>query len=62
MKKEHLDIPICEIERQASNTETYREFIQSSEEEFGMDPASLDELTDEELKEYIDFLDYLWEK
>jgi hypothetical protein len=33
-----------------------------SEEEFGMEPRDLDPMTDEELHEYLEFLDYLWTK
>jgi hypothetical protein len=60
--KEHLDIPICDHEENATNKETYREFIRTSETEFGMEPRDLDSMDDGELTSYLDFLDYLWEK
>jgi hypothetical protein len=60
--KEQLDIPICELEPAATNTETFRDFISSSENEFCMEPRDIDSMTDQELNEYIDFLDYLWDK
>jgi hypothetical protein len=59
--KEHLDKRICDVEGSA-NEETFREFIRASEEEFGMDPRDLDSMTDEQLGEYLHFLDYLWTK
>jgi hypothetical protein len=60
--KEQLDIPINELEPEATNTETFRDFIRSSENEFCMEPRDIDNMTDQELNEYIDFLDYLWDK
>lgn len=60
--KEQLDIPICDVVDGATNEETYREFIKSSEEEFGLASKDLDLMTDEEVNAYLDFLDYLWEK
>jgi hypothetical protein len=62
IRKEHLDIPICDHSDNATNEETYREFIRNSEEEFGMVPIDLDNIDDGELNAYLDFLDYLWEK
>lgn len=61
-KVEGLDKRICDIEKDCDNDQTLREYIRESEEAFGMDCARLDSMTDEELNEYIDFLDYLWEK
>ncbi|PKR83505.1 hypothetical protein [Heyndrickxia camelliae] len=60
--QEHLDLRICDVEVNATNTETYREFIQGSEEEFELIPKNLDDMTEKQLNEYIGFLDYLWEK
>jgi hypothetical protein len=60
--KEQLDTPICELSPAATNTETFRDFIRSSENEFCMEPRNIDNMADQELNEYIDFLDYLWEK
>jgi hypothetical protein len=61
IRKEHLDKRICDVEGSA-NEETFREYIRNSEEEFGMAPAPLDNLTDEELNKHLNFLDYLWTK
>jgi hypothetical protein len=61
-RKEHLDTPIWEIELGATNKETLREFIKNSEEEFGLIPKDLDNMTDEHLNRYLEFVDYLWEK
>jgi len=60
--KEQLDTPICELEEGASNTETLREFIRNSEEEFDLIPKDLDNMSDAALNKYIDFLDYIWTK
>ncbi|ENY8941375.1 hypothetical protein ACHDL8_000983 [Clostridioides difficile] len=59
MKKEDLDKKICDVEIEADNTQTYREFIVSAEEEIGTGSADLDNMTDEELTVYLDFLDEL---
>lgn len=60
--KAQLDLRICDVEPNANNTETYREFIVNSEKEFEIAHEDLDSMTDKELNKYIDFLDYLWEK
>lgn len=62
IKKEHLDIPICDVEENATNEQTFREFIRESENEFEMEPKDLDNVDDGELNAYLDFLDYLWTK
>jgi hypothetical protein len=62
LTKELLDKRICDIEIGATNTQTYREFIQQSEEEFGLEHENLDLMTNKHLNKYMDFLDYLWEK
>ncbi|HBG1028881.1 TPA: hypothetical protein KPG21_003732 [Clostridioides difficile] len=59
MKKEDLDKKICDVEIEADNTQTYREFIVEAEEEIGTGSADLDNMTDEELTVYLDFLDEL---
>jgi hypothetical protein len=61
LTKENLDKRICDSEGSA-NEETFRTFIMDSEEEFGMEPRDLDSMTDEELHDYLGFLDYLWTK
>lgn len=60
--KQHLDTRICDHIEGTSNTETYREFIRGSEKEFGFIAQPIDSMTDEKLNEYIDLLDYLWDK
>lgn len=59
---EQLDTPINAVEEGATNDETFREFITSSEEEFCMRPTDLYALSVEELNKHIEFLDYLWTK
>jgi hypothetical protein len=61
LTKENLDKRICDVEGSA-NEETFREFIRNSEEEFGMEHRNLDNLGDEKLNEYLEFIDYLWNK
>lgn len=61
-KVKDLDKRICDIEKDCDNDKTLREYIRESEEAFGMECANLDNMTDEGLNEYINFLDYLWEK
>ena len=60
--KENLDKRICDVEQGFTNTQTYREFIRQSEQEFGMKEAPINKITDKALDEYIEFLDYLWDK
>lgn len=59
--KNILDKRICDVEG-VENTQTYREFIRESEEEFELEKMDLDNMSDENLTEYINFLDYLWSK
>ena len=56
-----LDKRICDVEG-GQNTETYREFIINSENSFGIDNRDLNNITEKELNNYLDFLDYLWLK
>lgn len=60
--KKALDKRICDVVEGASNTETYREFIRNSEENFEMDKADIDSMDDKSLNDYVEFLDYLWSK
>ena len=62
ISKENLDKRIYDVEKNADNTQTYREFIRESERMFELSPAPLDLYSDEELKEYLEELNYLWEK
>ncbi|WP_074438829.1 hypothetical protein [Clostridioides difficile] len=59
MKKGDLDKRICDVEIEADNTQTYREFIVEAEEEIGTGSVDLDNMTDKELTVYLDFLDEL---
>jgi hypothetical protein len=61
MLKEKLDIRICDDVKEASNTETYREFILNSEDEFELEHSDIDTMTEEELEDYIEYLDTLWD-
>lgn len=56
---ENLDKRICDVEDGATNEQTYREFINNIEEEFNIDPQRLDEMSDDELVDYLNFLDDL---
>lgn len=60
--KKNLDSRICDIE-DGANTETYREFINNSLTEFyGEAKYDLDNMSNKELNELLNFLDELWEK
>lgn len=61
-KPENLDTPINELEPLASNKQTPREYIRQSEEEFGLEPADIDNMNETQLEDYMDELDYLWDK
>lgn len=60
--KENMDIPFCDLIEEATNTETPREFIRNSEEEFGFGNEDIDNMSEDELNVYIDQLDALWGK
>jgi len=62
IKHDQLDTPISQLEEGATNEQSFRQFIRESEEEFGMSPRNLEELSEKELNDYIDFLDDLWNK
>ena len=62
MKKESLDKRICDVEIVTTNTDTYREFLQQSIERFEIGQYDLDNLSDEELTDLLDFIDDLWDK
>lgn len=57
----YLDERICDCE-DCANTQTYREFITETENEFSIKHEPIDEYTDKELKKYLEFLDSLWDK
>ena len=65
MTKANLDHRICDIEENATNTETYREFMVYAIHEIYGDDARIpnfDDMSDEELTDWLDDLDYLLEK
>jgi len=62
INKEDLHKRICDIEPNTNNEQTYYEFIRESEEEFGMSPECLDTMNDNQLRNYLEFLDELWFK
>jgi hypothetical protein len=62
LTKEMLDKRICDVEEQASNPDTYRQFIRNSEVEFGLHKKDLDSMSNKDLDGYLNFLDHLWDK
>lgn len=62
LTKKLLDKRVCDVEEGAINTQTYREFIKESEEEFELLPCDLDKMSDENLNQYLNFMDDLWLK
>lgn len=55
-------ITVASLDDDVNPDETLREYIRNTEEEFSMRPMELDEMEDQSLKSYVDFLDYLWTK
>lgn len=53
--KDELDLKIKDFE-EVDHDLTYREFIRALEISFELQPAPLDDMTDEELEKYDDFL------
>lgn len=65
MKKEDFDKRICDIKPNASNKETYREFLVNSIHYFYGDDAIIpdfDSLSEEVLNDMINDMNMLWEK
>ncbi|GAA0856832.1 hypothetical protein GCM10008916_08030 [Clostridium nitritogenes] len=62
ISKETLDKRICDCEEYALSTQTYREFIRTSEDLFDIEYSDLDLMSDEELQNYLDFIDELYYK
>lgn len=58
IKKEDLDKSICDIV-ETDNTQTCREIIREYETGFGIEQANLDNMGEEELNKYIEWLEYL---
>lgn len=59
---EFLNTRICDAVDGAKNTQTYLEFIRESEDTFGMNHKKFEAYTIKEIKDYINFLDELWNK
>lgn len=57
-----LDIRICDLEEEAENTETYREFIRNSEKIFGLRQENIDQMDEQNLNDYLNFLCDMWDK
>lgn len=63
IKVTDLDTRICDYyNNPEGNTETFREYITSIEEDMDLEPQDLDNMEDWELNEYLDFIDVLCEK
>lgn len=60
ISKKELDMRWSEILEGCTNPKTCRETIKENEEEYGLIPRDLDAMTDEEVNEYVDLLNYLW--
>lgn len=65
--KNNLDNRICDVETDAINKQTYREYIIEGIKEFKfVDDENVDEqlneLDNDNLNKLVDFIDYLWEK
>ena len=54
--KDMLDKKICEFEECSSDTLTYRDWIREHEDFYELGNKDLDSMTDEELKNYDDFI------
>lgn len=58
------DLKVCKanLDKKVNKEETLREFIRDSENEFQISNEDIDNMTDEELEEYVEWLDDLWGK
>lgn len=61
-KHKYLDSPFTELVPGSTNEQTVREFIRETEEAFGLGQKEINALNEEQLNQYIDFLDELWLK
>ena len=52
-EKENLDKRICGCKEGCKNTHTARDIIRDLEEELNICPAPIDDMTNEEYKEYL---------
>jgi len=53
---------LLDLNKQVNEDETLLEFIRNSEKAFEMEVKALEIMSNTELNNYINFLDYLWEK
>lgn len=60
--KANLNKRICDCEESSENTQTYREFIRDSENEFEIEPSDIDLMDEDELINYFNFMCELWDK
>lgn len=58
------DLKVCKenLDKKVNKKETLRDFIRNSETEFHFSHADIDNMSDEELEQYVDYLDALWLK
>jgi len=62
IKKEYLDKRICDIYEEEAGTNTLREWIIECEDEYEIGNKDLNSMTDKEINEYVEWLEYLCEK
>ena len=62
MLKDNLNKRICDCEEDATNKQTYYEFIKEGEQIFELEEKELDNMNEKELNDYLNFLDFLFEK
>lgn len=60
--KDVLDKRICDIEKDTTNTQTYRDFIRETEKEFQLKSFNINLMKEDELRNYLDLMDELWSK
>ena len=58
------DLKVCKanLDKKVNKEETLREFIRDSENEFQISNEDIDNMQDDELGEYVEWLDDLWGK
>lgn len=61
-KVANLDKRFCDMFEESHEEETVREFIIGSEKVLKLGYADLCSMTDDELTEYVNHLEYLWAK
>lgn len=62
MIKQDLDKRICDVDENATNTQTYREFMDETAREMGAYKEDFSKFTNKELTFHLDFCDSLWNK